>query len=274
MKRKAVLIEAWNARGQNEIPGAKIDIENWKSFLQSERGGGWYQSEISIFNKPASAQVTEALTVDADTYLFVAFSGHGCNGSVVLNDWVQDFSLDKLRPRSSRGTLIVDACRGPSEARRYAYTTFAAANAKMANAMNESTILRESSAGRATEFRSAVILGRGVTVTPAIPTERFYWDILTGGCPSGVVEMLACAYGQAAGENPKSGGYYTSLLLESADVWLRARTGTGWHSTKEAHDYAYKNLPPQQTPEYKPSDLSFPFAVKFENEAAKYPGRP
>jgi hypothetical protein len=263
MKRKAVLIEASNARGQNEIPGAKVDVENWRRFLMSECGGVWYDSEIVILSKPTPTQVSAALAVDSDTYLFVAFSGHGCDGSVVLNDWNDDFGIDQLRPRSSRGTLIVDACRGTSEAKRYAFANVAATNTVMARAIQESTVLLNASMGRATEFRSAAILNRATTVSA--PTERFYWDVLTTQRSSGVVDMLACTRGQGAGEDPKAGGYYTSLLLESADAWRKAGSDTGWHSTKAARDYAYRNLPPQQTPEYSPKELEFVFAVRFKN---------
>lgn len=74
--------------------------------------------------------------------------------------------------------------------------------------------------------------------------------------------MLACSKGQGAGENPSAGGYYTSLLMQSAIDWNGQRSAYQIHSTKEAHDYAARFLPPQQTPEYSPLSLAFPFAVK------------
>jgi len=75
--------------------------------------------------------------------------------------------------------------------------------------------------------------------------------------------MLACAKGQTAGENPSAGGYYTSLLMQSAELWDKRSTHAGTHSTKDAHDYAVTKLPSQQTPEYSPTSLAFPFAVRI-----------
>ena len=77
----------------------------------------------------------------------------------------------------------------------------------------------------------------------------------------GVVEMLACAKGQAADEDPSAGGYYTSLLMQSAELWDQRTIQPSTHSTKDAHDYAAAKLPSQQTPEYSPSWIDFPFAV-------------
>lgn len=263
MKRKAVLIEAWNPRGQSEIPGAKVDVENWRRFLLSELGGAWAEAEIRTYSKPSSATVASELAVAADTYLYVAFSGHGCDGSVVLNDWEQDFEVDRLRPCTTKGTLIVDSCRGSGGARQYAFGRLSAANIQLERALNESLVLTDARAGRASEFRSEAILNR--TITSSIPIERYYWDVVAKGCPAGVVQMLSCAKGQGAGEDAKSGGYYTSLLLQSADAWGRVTSETGFHSTKDAHDFAARNLPPQQTPEYSPMGLAFPFAVKFKS---------
>lgn len=88
------------------------------------------------------------------------------------------------------------------------------------------------------------------------------WIAALKNSSNGIVEMLSCAKGQGAGEDPMSGGYYTSLLLESAEAWNNRWTVAKTHSTKEAHDYAASKLPSQQTPQYSPSALSFPFAAK------------
>jgi hypothetical protein len=89
------------------------------------------------------------------------------------------------------------------------------------------------------------------------------WDRALLSAPKGILEMLACAQGQDSGEDPEAGGYYTSLLLQSAQVWNSSTTAAGTHSTKDAHDYAAGNMPPQQTPEYSPAWLAFPFAVRI-----------
>lgn len=249
-------------RGQSEIPGAKIDVENWRRFLRSELGGAWSDSEIHTLSEPRGIEVASALVATPDTYLLVAFSGHGCDGSVVLNEAEQDFPVSNLRPRTSKGTLVVDACRGTAEAQRMAFGTIATANVQLQRAQNESVVLRNAQAGRATEFRDRLMLER--TTAVSVPIERTYWDNIAGNCSPGIVEMLACSKGQAAGESPALGGFYTLLLLEAADVWGRIQASTGFQSTKDAHAYAAKKMPPQQTPEYLPPHLAFPFAVKFK----------
>ena len=80
---------------------------------------------------------------------------------------------------------------------------------------------------------------------------------------TGVVQMLACAKGQGAEEDPEAGGYYTSLLMAGAELWDNRATVITTYSTREAHDYAAENLSSQQTPEYSPSWVAYPFAAKY-----------
>jgi hypothetical protein len=107
--------------------------------------------------------------------------------------------------------------------------------------------------------RALVVLNR-LTRTS---NHRTHWDTALQSTLTGTVEMLACAKGQDSNEHRFSGGYYTTLLMQSADRWDQRSTQPGTHSTKDAHDYAASLLPPQQTPEYSPSWLDFPFAVKI-----------
>lgn len=121
MKRKAVLIESSDVKGQTDLPGARVDIDNWKLFLESDLGGAWREAEIVVLRKPFSSDVTSAVNVAADVYCFVAFSGHGCEGSVVLNDHNDNCSVSVLKPTGNRGTLIIDSCRGEGKGRKLAF---------------------------------------------------------------------------------------------------------------------------------------------------------
>lgn len=259
MKRKAILIESSNVSGHTDLPGARVDIENWNDFLKSKLGGDWDDSEIVILRKPASSDVDAQLNVEADCYCFVAYSGHGSDGSVLLNEhWEKTgYSTSKLKPRSSKGTLIIDSCRGLTEAARYSQTTSIA----LANTTGRAVALN-ASMGRSVVFASSGEISEHAILNRLgrVSTHRQQWEASLKGTSIGLVEMLSCSKGQAAGENPKAGGYYTSLLLQSADLW-QLTAPTGIHTTKQAHDYAVSKLPPQQTPEYRPTYLSFPFAV-------------
>lgn len=261
MKRKAILIESSNVAGQTELPGARVDVENWKNFLRSDLGGAWNDSEIITLHKPVSLELAQYLKTDADCYCFVAFSGHGCDGHVVLNEsWVNEgFPIISLRPKGNKGTLIVDSCRGLSEAINFSF------DAKMAfsNSSGHAVALN-ARRGQPTIFASSQELNERVLLNRAgaVIKPRQKWEEALNTSSNGIVEMLACSKGEGAGEDPSAGGYYTSLLLQSADIWQESGTTTTIHSTKDAHDYAANKLAVQQKPEYNPPWLKYPFAVK------------
>ena len=257
MKRKAVLIESSNVTGETDLPGARVDVENWKNFLKSDLGGSWTDSEIVTLHKPLSAAVENELKLAADCYCFVAFSGHGTDGAVVLNPGYTSFPVSQLKPAVDRATVIVDSCRGITPAQRVSFIKTATAFAN--EAQTELVAKNALEEGRATVFASHdSIYNRSTNFS----MRQNNWEKAIKDSAKGIVEMLSCAKGQGAGEDPSAGGYYTSLLLQSAAKWLERTTTSKVHSTKEAHDHAASLLPAQQTPEYRPSWLAFPFAVK------------
>lgn len=259
MTRKAILIESSNVKGQKDLPGARVDIANWTSFLKSDLGGAWSDAEIRILRKPYSSDVDAELSVAVDSYCFVAFSGHGSDGSVVLNDILGTYSIAALKPKTKQGTLIVDSCRGIGEARAL---EFRAELVALANTSRGLSVACNSVLGRSTDFELSEAVRYKTAVAKLSP--RVLWDTALRKRDNGVVEMLACAKGQSAGEEPTAGGFYTSLLLESAEQWRVTADLGAIHSTKDAHDFAKRKLPVQQTPEYSPVWLAFPFAIKVE----------
>jgi hypothetical protein len=250
MKRKAVLIESSNVKGQKEIPGARVDVQNWKAFLKSDLGGAWTDAEIVVLAKPFSEDVARELKVDSDSYCFVAFSGHGCEGSVVLNDYWSNWPVSSLKPTSKRGTVIIDACRGVAEARKISIANERMIRAYDAGRLGEATL----NASNAAE----VALNR-LSITGK---HLLRWNNSMDSSSAGIVEMLGCSKGEGAAEDPFAGGYYTSLLVQSAELWEETKSTARIQTTKEAHDYAAHELPVQQKPEYSPLWLAFPFAVK------------
>lgn len=232
--------------GLKDLPGARIDIINWEKFLHSDLGGAWTAEEITVLRKPYSSDVEQALLAASDSYCFVAFSGHGSEGSVVLNDHLSNYSIDKLKPRGKKGTLLIDSCRGVEDA-----TT---TTAKLAAA-------NESLQGRSMQrFEDLVTLNRAKAASVA--PHLLNWITALKNTSDGIVNMFSCSKGQSAGENARSGGYYTSLILKAASDWDNQYSASKILTTKEAHDYAASKLPVQQKPEYKPTSLAFPFAAK------------
>ncbi len=205
MKRKAILIESSNVKNQTELPGARVDIANWKNFLKSDLGGAWEDSEIITLNKPYSSDVEENLKNHSDGYCFVAFSGHGCDGSVVLNDHIDNFPVGSLKPKGSQGTLVIDSCRGLSEAINFSF------DAKLAFA-NESAhaVALNARLGRSVIFASSSELSKRLTLLQAGVVSKFRekWEEHIKKNSNGIVEMVACSKGEAAGEDPLAGGYY------------------------------------------------------------------
>ena len=245
MKRTAILIEASNVLGEKELPGAKKDVENWTAFLASHLGGFWDKSEILTFNKPNTQQIKTLLAHQKDGYCFVIFSGHGQDGSVVLNETERKVSYQDLYPRGTKGTLIIDACRGLPE--------------------EKITVV-------ASALNSGYFAGRSVPMSVMVNEQaddilahRKIWLNALDRHPTGIVTMISCAKGQSADEDANAGGYYTSLLMTGAHKWEKDdKIQQEIFTTLEAHDYAVKNLPPQQTPEYRPNrNTSFPFAAKL-----------
>ena len=81
----------------------------------------------------------------------------------------------------------------------------------------------------ASELSERLIRNRaGLIIKP-----RQKWDESLDNSSSGTVQMLACAKGQAADEDPNAGGYYTSLLMQSADLWLISGAHDTTHTTKK-----------------------------------------
>ena len=129
MKRRALLI------GPNfqDLPGVKVDMNAWHSFLTSPLGGAWSETEICDASELISGQaltrqalrplVQEAWCAD---YIFIAFSGHGGTYRremdaynlpetyIFLND--EDcISERELIPKAygKRCTILLDCCRTP-----------------------------------------------------------------------------------------------------------------------------------------------------------------
>lgn len=259
MSRFAIIIESSNVKGEEDLPGARDDADHWVEYLKSNLGGSWSDSEIQRLPKPSSKTLDIWLDTFKDRYCFVAFSGHGRHSTkenetyVCLNESDRDYPISRMKPRGSKGTLIVDACRGTEDGQRSVI--------KEATAMNE--VLDIANALRNRE--QLVKLSASVPVTQAYQWRNYLRD----NTLNGIVTMYSCNVGEAAGEyevgDARKGGYYSSTLIAVAEQWSRKSYSSGIYTTKEAHDNTviyFKKAFPQQNPQYEPSYLKFPFAVK------------
>lgn len=125
MKRRALIIYC-DDTASGELSGPPFDNEHYRSFLTSNLGGRWEDSEILSLPNPKASLVTRAVKefLNGADYTFTIFTGHGFlnsdeNNRQYLEVADGDISILNLRTTAKRQTLIIDACRGfhsPSEA--------------------------------------------------------------------------------------------------------------------------------------------------------------
>lgn len=268
IKRFAIIIESGDVRGLRDLPGARQDAENWRSFLKSNLGGAWIDNdEIYVVNKPKTCSVQALLRQHADGYVFLAFSGHGFeeyNSSlgkfvpkICLNDDEQSVDVDKIIP-ASFGTAIFDSCRGVENAR--AHISIA----------NEAIALNKT-----ISFSQKIAMDSALRMLNASSTNRqtikqLFLRKLASKQMHDVVRMYSCGWDESAEDfegDANAGGYYTTFLMRSAEAWQEERRNTQYYdvySTKQAHDSAceiMREVRPQQNPEYTPVWQSYPFAI-------------
>jgi hypothetical protein len=83
---------------------------------------------------------------------------------------------------------------------------------------NESITERELNTGSSSELsKRLTLLQAGV-----VSKYREKWEEYIKNNSNGIVEMVACSKGEAAGEDPSAGGYYTSLLSIISLIHIRA----------------------------------------------------
>ena len=248
MKRKAILIEASEITGQEDLPGARADVERLTQFLVSDLGGAWHEkNEIRALHTPSLQQLEEALReADNADYAFVSFSGHGQHlvsedgdeEETVVAVHKQELELPArcLVPSSPRTLVVVDACRGIEVVEK----------ALMKRAVLE-------------DLRGLDLRRRQRC--------RAIFDQQVQRAEKGQIVMFSCGLNEAAGESPNGGTFTTSLVLCS-EAWEAQVHGKGGNhlDTRGAFACAQRRTRrsvPQQNPEIWPGRRRrhFPFAV-------------
>lgn len=248
--KAAVLIEASDVKGQLPIPGARMDVDHWNRYLRSNIGGVW--SQIDIGRKPPKKDLVARLRALSllNDYVFVAFSGHGYHDAatdrtvVLLND-TEEMEVTEFQP-PCRSTVVVDACRGIE-------TGFAL---------------------RAESVRLTALSAMNESVKKAAfpqPTARDYALLFEQAVmrESGAGILYSCSVGEAADEDPNSGGVYTAALIGVAVTWHNGNQSLtpSMLSTSQAHASAKVLLAARQADQvpqafFGGSSRNFPFAVR------------
>ncbi len=248
MKRRAILIEASDVKGQDDLPGARVDIKNYTQYLTSQAGGNWYPYELVTLNKPSwsalNAEIKKA-ELEAE-YLFISFSGHGYMKRppvgafltpsetdltiLCLND-TQEISLSQINP-TIKNFVIADSCRQLEKI------------IKAARIQDMMMFAESSSADLA----------------------RLIFDNAIKEAGTGQIIAYSCGVNETAGEDPNRGGYFSAAMMECGFNFSNAGQRRAI-TTDQVFECAYRNvkaLAAQQNPKYLPGRrlTHFPFAVK------------
>lgn len=249
MKRRAILIEASDVRGQRDLPGARVDVENLDRFITSPAGGAWYPNEIKTLRKPSLTELKAEIKkaeLEAE-YLFISFAGHGFmkkpkpgafplpsvkeSTYICLND-AQDVSLIHVNP-TIKNFVLIDSCREYPELEK------AQKFEHLARFLKED--LRD------------------------IARQIFDNAVRTAG--SGQILAFSCGINESAEDDPNRGGYFTAGMIECAQSFSKSGTQRAI-CTDEVFNCAIKKvkiLNAQQNPDYIPGrriNNHFPFAVR------------
>ena len=239
--RAAILIESSDIKNEQDLPGARKDIENWKNFLISNQGGAWEYSEISVLHRPTLVQLKSILNSHRyKDYVFIAFSGHGYHiqnadideTKICLNE-TEEPSVFSINPANDRCTFIIDACRGIINEQELRKSLFAE---EMINKLSLSRIVY-----------------------------RELFDKSVMRAEKGIIRLYSCSINESASESPL-GGTYSKFLIEVAQNWHEKTThGDGnLLLLNRAHDLAAKlttKKTPQQHPEYQGGRRLFHFPI-------------
>lgn len=111
--RKAIIIGC-PGKGNNYLFGVDYDLQNITTYLLSDRGGHWFENEITTLTNPTEQKIHTIVASAYADYVLIYFSGHGYTSTthermLVTNDKaISDLSLLNKSPRQ---LIIIDACR-------------------------------------------------------------------------------------------------------------------------------------------------------------------
>ena len=98
-------------------------------------------------------------------------------------------------------------------------------------------------------------------------SSRLLFDDALSKCPAGLVALFACSVGETAGDDSRSGGYYSSSILLGAREWSDGAGRSTTFSIIGAHTAAVPMAQKRSANRQNPTDEKprsspyFPFAV-------------
>jgi len=238
MTRKALIIGNPGEDGaENYCNGVLKDVNNFKTYLQSSRGGGWYVDEISTLMKPTKTTLSNALqSLSGFDYTFIAFCGHGYSWreeTMLELSKGNEINANDLKTGAIKRTIILDSCRKEE--------------------YRVDSIL---------EHRS---FAKAYVADATIANSRRDFDNAVSKSANGIVLINSCAYNETATDLDKYGGLYCYNYIKHAAEYAlpsdKYLTVVGVHIATS--EIVKKNSAGNQNPtiEKPRTEPYFPFAV-------------
>ncbi|TKB46862.1 caspase family protein [Ferrimonas sediminicola] len=203
MKRRALIIGCPGS-GSDFLPGVQADMKNFNSFLQSDRGGRWYSSEIVTLYNQSKYSIQNALNQikrEHLDYLLVVFSGHGeysdqamCRRLYVDREYIYETDLRQL---CNRQLLILDNC-----------------------AARDDSVLE----------KKAEMIFEGLSARNMYRNHRTVFENNVMACPPQEIVLYSCDIEEYSSDTTKGGTYSFNLLSQAFNLSHHADV-----SSLEAH---------------------------------------
>jgi hypothetical protein len=244
MTRKALLIGKVESKRYGDLPGVSVDLVNFRNYLLSDFGGAWEEDEIITVNDPSLLEIEFAKERSSKSnFAFIAFFGHGHHlidkykdeTIIIIND-KEELPVSSLNPGCPRVLIVIDACR------KIEYFDEEKISAKASLKMAETRL----------RYRYREIYDQALS-----ETER--------GC----ITIYSCNLDEAAGEDRRMGGLFSSSLIICGDTWHQSTSygNESIYTVRDAFNCASRRtnqIMPQQNPQMDAGRrlYYFPFAVK------------
>ena len=220
---KGILIVGYPGdRDKNYCAGVLVDLEKYKSFFSSLKGGAWNSDEINVLLSPEKKEFYNAVHfLNGKDYSIFVFSGHGYFDSdrnstmIELNDKEDCFPVNELKKVKNR-LIILDCCR-----------------------VSEGSAQMEHMAE--TEAISESVLKMDIRDKVRAAYEKNIEECINYG-NAGVVTAYSCSINERARDDPQRGGIYSYHLLSEARKWTAQRRTFDFRSIFSVHNDAFSRV--------------------------------
>lgn len=224
MKRYSIIIGCAGLGRQYRL-GIEKDVDNFVEYLKSNKGGGWYDSEILPLKNENKNTILEAINNAKNkyNYVLVVFSGHG-NYSKYLNkrrlytnegDFFYETDIQGI---ASKQLTIIDSC------------------ACVEHEVSEESIIKSFSA-----------------ITENLYFKKDYrklFDEWIESCPNQTIEMYSCEEGEESSDTGNGGLYAYNLILAAIKTDEELSCLNAHEISKQKVIETAKNKGNQQNPTY------------------------